>query len=109
VKVAGPSSAARVFAGDFAGSRKGRAPVSGRTLSRRKSRRNRRGDCPNQSAQCSASNRYFGQFGTAKFWLNPLALVVNFGFPARELRTIEAIVRGNQQKLIEAWNDYFGT
>ena len=46
---------------------------------------------------------------SAKFWLNPVALVVNFGFPARELRAIEKIVRENQQKLIEAWNEYFGT
>lgn len=46
---------------------------------------------------------------SAKFWLNPVALVVNFGFPARELRTIEMILSENQQKLIAAWNDYFGT
>jgi len=46
---------------------------------------------------------------SSKFWLNPVALVVNFGFSARELRTIEAIIHEHQQTLIKAWNDYFGS
>ncbi|MEK6373163.1 MAG: DUF4160 domain-containing protein [Acidobacteriota bacterium] len=46
---------------------------------------------------------------SAKFWLQPVALVVNFGFPARELRTIETMISENQLKLMQAWNEYFGT
>ena len=46
---------------------------------------------------------------SAKFWLSPVALAVNFGFAARELRTIQEIIETNQQRLIKAWNDYFGT
>ena len=46
---------------------------------------------------------------SAKFWLNPIALAVNFRFTERELRTIETIVRENQQELIEAWNEHFRT
>ncbi len=46
---------------------------------------------------------------SAKFWLSPVSVAVNFGFPARELRAIEEIIKTNQASLIKAWNDYFGT
>jgi hypothetical protein len=46
---------------------------------------------------------------SAKFWLNPVALAYNLGYPARELRRIESIASENQEKLLEAWNDYFRT
>lgn len=45
----------------------------------------------------------------AKFWLEPVALVTNRGFRARELRRITRLVRQHQTTLLEAWHDYFGT
>lgn len=45
---------------------------------------------------------------SAKFWLNPVALGYNLGFSARELKKLEKLVRFNQQKLLEAWDEYFG-
>jgi hypothetical protein len=46
---------------------------------------------------------------SAKFWLKPVVLARNFGFNAGELGRIEAIIEEHQQKLLEAWNGYFGT
>ena len=46
---------------------------------------------------------------SAKFWLDPVALAYNLGYPARELRKLEAIIAEHQRQLLEAWNDYFGT
>jgi Domain of unknown function (DUF4160) len=43
----------------------------------------------------------------AKFWLDPVELVANFGFNARELNEGEGLVRENRQKLLEVWNEYF--
>ncbi len=45
----------------------------------------------------------------AKYWLAPLRLARYIGFPRHELRTIENIIRDNQQILMEAWNEAFGT
>jgi hypothetical protein len=45
---------------------------------------------------------------SAKFWLNAVSLARNCGFSARELRQIERIVQENRQRLLEAWNEYFG-
>ena len=45
---------------------------------------------------------------SAKFWLSPVALAYNLGFPARELRKLETITSEHQKELLEAWNDYFG-
>jgi hypothetical protein len=45
---------------------------------------------------------------SAKFWLNPVQLVRNFGFRAHELREIQSLVARNQGKLLEAWNEFFG-
>ena len=44
---------------------------------------------------------------TAKFWLDPIALSRNFGFPARELTRIEQIITDNRDALLQAWNDHF--
>jgi len=44
----------------------------------------------------------------AKFWLVPIRLARNIGFADHELRAIEAIIRKNEQLLLEAWNDAFG-
>ena len=46
---------------------------------------------------------------SAKFWLNPVALAYNLGYPARELRIVEALMSEHQEGLLEAWNEYFGT
>lgn len=46
---------------------------------------------------------------SVKFWLLPVSLARNIGFSAKELRNIEKIVRDNQEILLEAWNDYFGS
>ena len=45
---------------------------------------------------------------TCKFWLEPVALARNLGFNAKELRTMERLVIDNQQRLLEAWHEYFG-
>ncbi len=46
---------------------------------------------------------------STKFWLTPVALAYNLGFPARELRKLETLTSFNRNKLLEAWYDYFGT
>lgn len=45
---------------------------------------------------------------SAKFWLEPVALARNLGFPAHELRRIRAVVESNKMAFLEAWNGYFG-
>jgi len=44
----------------------------------------------------------------AKFWLDPVALVKSKRFEAHELTRIEAIVREQQDALMEAWDGFFG-
>ncbi|MEO1671543.1 MAG: DUF4160 domain-containing protein [Cyanobacteria bacterium J06631_2] len=44
---------------------------------------------------------------SAKFWLEPVMLAKNIGFRGKELRKLELLVRENQTRLIEAWNEYF--
>jgi len=46
---------------------------------------------------------------SAKFWLEPVALAYNIGFPAKELRKLEELTKENQTQLLEAWHEYFGT
>ncbi len=45
---------------------------------------------------------------TCKFWVQNVALARNLGFSAKELRDLEKIVIDNQQRLLEAWHEYFG-
>ena len=45
---------------------------------------------------------------SAKFWLEPVGLAMNFGFSAVELRKVQSVVEFNQARFIEAWNAYFG-
>ncbi len=45
---------------------------------------------------------------STEFWLEPISLARNLGFSGHELRTIERIIRDNQQELLEAWNGWFG-
>jgi hypothetical protein len=37
-----------------------------------------------------------------------LGVHYNLGFPARELRTLEALASEHQEELLEAWDEYFG-
>jgi hypothetical protein len=46
-------------------------------------------------------------YRSAKFWLEPVSLARNIGFPAHELRLIRSIVEDNRESLMEAWNGYF--
>ena len=46
--------------------------------------------------------------GTAKIWLEPVALARSSGFVASELRDVLKLVHANREQLIEAWNGYFG-
>lgn len=46
---------------------------------------------------------------SAKFWLDPVQLAGNFGFRAHELRTIQSLVEQHRGKLLEAWDEFFGT
>jgi hypothetical protein len=45
---------------------------------------------------------------SAKFWLHPVALAYNLGFPTRELRKLESLTADHQKEFLEAWNEYFG-
>jgi hypothetical protein len=44
-----------------------------------------------------------------KFWLKPIALAKNRGFPDHELNRIERLIFKHQALLIEEWHDYFGS
>lgn len=44
----------------------------------------------------------------AKYWLGPAALAKNFGFAAHELNRIARLLANHEQKLLEAWHEYFG-
>jgi hypothetical protein len=44
----------------------------------------------------------------AKFWLHDLATAVNMGFSAHELGDIIRHLRLNRERLLAAWDDYFG-
>ena len=46
---------------------------------------------------------------TAKFWLRQVSLASNIGFSAKELRKLQSIVEKNQENLLEAWDEYFGS
>ena len=46
---------------------------------------------------------------SAKFWLVPVELVRNLGFPRREIAELEWLIMQNQPLLLEAWNEFFGT
>jgi hypothetical protein len=45
---------------------------------------------------------------SAKFWLEPVELARNLGYPPKDLRRIREIILENRQKLLEAWYGYFG-
>jgi hypothetical protein len=43
----------------------------------------------------------------AKFWLNPVGLVRNSGFPQKEIRDIRKLVERHQGEWLKAWNEHF--
>jgi len=43
----------------------------------------------------------------AKFWLHPVSLASNEGFPLRELARIQGLVRRNAALLLKAWDEFF--
>ena len=45
----------------------------------------------------------------AKFWLDPVQLVVNYGFNGRELTRIQLMVEEHQNDLLAAWEEHLGT
>ena len=45
----------------------------------------------------------------AKLWLAPISLAKNRGFPEHELTHITHLVVKHQQRLLEAWHDYFSS
>ena len=45
----------------------------------------------------------------AKFWLQPIRLAKSTRFSAKELKKVEKLIEKNEMKLMEAWNEYFGT
>lgn len=45
----------------------------------------------------------------AKFWLDPIRLQSSGGFSRIEISRIHKIINDNHLKLLEAWNEYFGS
>ena len=43
----------------------------------------------------------------AKFWIDPVRLVVSGGFGRAELREIQRLVVRNEHALMEAWRGFF--
>lgn len=41
----------------------------------------------------------------AKFWLDPVVLAFNNGFPRHELRRVEQIIQERENDLLTAWSD----
>ncbi len=44
----------------------------------------------------------------AKFWLDPVRLQSSGGFSRTEINKIHKMVLKHQEKLLEAWSEYFG-
>ncbi|MCC7306062.1 MAG: DUF4160 domain-containing protein [Acidobacteria bacterium] len=48
--------------------------------------------------------------GEVKFWIEPMIeLATRHGLNDRQLRSVEQIVRTNEEKIREAWRDHFGS
>ena len=45
----------------------------------------------------------------AKFWLDPVRLQSSGGFNRSEINKIHKMILRHQEKLQEAWNEYFGS
>jgi hypothetical protein len=44
----------------------------------------------------------------AKFWLDPVAIAKNRGFPEHELNRLARLVENHRETLHGAWHDFFG-
>ena len=43
----------------------------------------------------------------AKFWLDPVSLAYNRGYPHREVTYMRVLVEEHREHLLRSWNDYF--
>ncbi len=43
-----------------------------------------------------------------KYWMEPVALASNHGFPPVELNEIRHLLEANRTKILEAWNEHCG-
>jgi hypothetical protein len=44
---------------------------------------------------------------SAKFWINPINLAVNYGFNKKELNEIEKLIKSNKILMLEKWSEFF--
>lgn len=44
----------------------------------------------------------------AKFWLEPVEVAQNWGFPRHELNQLAQLVEQHQAKILEKWREHFG-
>jgi hypothetical protein len=44
----------------------------------------------------------------AKYWLDPVQLVANYGFNVRDLSEIERLVEEHRDQFLEAWYEHLG-
>ncbi len=50
-----------------------------------------------------------GNGARAKFWIKPVALAENIGFPTHELRSLIEVINENQDLIERVWHEYFST
>ena len=43
-----------------------------------------------------------------KFWIEPLILCKNYGYPPKELNAIRKIIDKNKEIILEAWDEHCG-
>ncbi len=43
----------------------------------------------------------------AKFWFDPIRIVIDFGFNSKQLNEISNILEENQALIEDEWNEYF--
>lgn len=46
--------------------------------------------------------------GDAKFWLDPVRLERSHGIRRQEINRIRELVEEHRERLLEAWNEFFG-
>ena len=46
-------------------------------------------------------------FSEAKFWLEPIRLESNSGYPPHELNVVEKLVTRNREFLLKKWHEHF--
>lgn len=45
---------------------------------------------------------------TCKFWLDPVALAGDSGFPPRELNQVRRLILQHRDRILEAWREHCG-